>query len=139
MADPAPCKRRASDASLSASERSGKASKTGPRRNVQQIKDDLSGTAFLEASAAAVSNAKYFTTLRDSIDSILTHPYFETILEDSPLGIGNSGHKNVFKQEDFDTAMADAGLYEGACNFWWQSFKPSQARVVGQSVLTLTE
>jgi hypothetical protein len=95
--------------------------------HIQQISQHVVGEVFLEASAATVNNAKYFTNLRDSIETILSHPFFETVLAEMPLGIGNSGHKNAFNQTDYDTAMANVGLFEASCNFWWQGFKPTQA------------
>jgi hypothetical protein len=94
------------------------------------ILDDVAGSeSFAEASAAAVNNAKHHASVRDDIETILAHPLFESILSEDPLGIGNAGHKNVFLQEEFDQAMTTVGLYECACNFWWQSFKPNQAAV----------
>ena len=94
---------------------------------IAKIKTDIAPDTFHEVTAAAVSNAKYFTLLRDSIDVILGHPYFEAVLEEMPLGLDDSGYKHAFAQEDFDTAMVNGGMYECSCNFWWQSFKPTQA------------
>ena len=47
------------------------------------------------------------------------------------------GHKHAFKQEDFQEAMKNTGQYEAACNFWWQSFKPTQPGIpINQRAVT---
>lgn len=98
----------------------------GKISRVDRIKHDIAPTAST-IDTTALHNAKHLKVISDSIDTILSHPYFQDVTEAEPLGLENSGSRNSFNQQDFERSMDANGRYECACNFWWQSFKPTQA------------
>jgi len=105
-------KRSASVALLTPSCKAKAAKSNSLTDRAHKICEDASGSeTFSDASIAALNNAKHHAAVRDNIETILAHPYFESILSEEPLGIGNAGHKNVFSQGELDTAMGSVGLH----------------------------
>ena len=95
-----------------------------------KIDRDLHVQEDSDNQVAAAANAKYYSEFKAAVSTVLQHPFFGTVPAEQPVGIFSAGdikgHKHAFKQEDFQEAMKNTGQYEAACNFWWQSFKPTQ-------------
>ena len=64
-------------------------------------------------------NALYNGRIAESITAVLSHPKFESMSSEAPLGIGDGGFKAVYSDDDRKQAMNTNGMYEASCNLAW--------------------
>ena len=72
--------------------------------------------------AAATLNASFLDEVKSAFDHVVSHEVFRTAFSRASLGFGRQGAVGVqepFNLQNFQSAIAEHGIYRCACNEWW--------------------